>query len=450
MSSNTMNRWGVALLMMVGCGSKLQVDTVAPGMAPEGGLGQPCISHSVVTEVEGTFAQADIGIPAHCSDGLNCRPDGLCAPIPDCPQTTGLCFIRRSGDGGAAGAADVPWDGGEQVTFINGMRVERVEPSVQQLVTNGSILYWAEYGSRDSTGQYQNDGRVMAFDDHKTEIVSNLPGPIGLGITTSHAYIYIDGAAPIGSPVHYQLLRARLLNGKPELVQDELHPSSFVSTSNGAIWDTWDGNLYQMPPDSTAMASIFPASPPLNLRSYPVLVADATTLFVSGVFSVPLAGGTPASLGLFDLPFALKDDVLYGVQSRADVNDPNPGAPRGALLVRAPRTGGTWQPAQALGYGAPFEIRIVGDRYFVASHGLVGPVPGADDPSWRAVDPSLVRVVTGVLGSSAPPTLIIDTKLYPPFYPPTFHEFLWAVTSSAVYWSNDGIAIYSRSLSDLQ
>src|SRR4051794_29904174 len=132
MKFSSCGRWGITLLL-VGCGSRLQVDRTPPGdgsggtggttvlahvggyggqnaaPAGPGSLGERCIKGGTSTDAMGTFAQADIVELDHCNDRLDCGPDGICVALPNCPQASGVCLVRAPdpgvNNGGAGGSA---------------------------------------------------------------------------------------------------------------------------------------------------------------------------------------------------------------------------------------------------------------------------------------------------------------------------------------------------------
>jgi hypothetical protein len=445
MSWNTWGRWGAAMLV-VGCSSKLQVDTSAPAGGTGGGgggasletgpeegeflpgnVGQQCIPSTTLTEAVGTVGQADVLDLAHCAAGLACGSDGVCGAIPDCPQATGICVVSRpnpnsSGTGGAdgnGGNGGSGNNGGMKGSGGDGQAISMPEGGIQGLVADESRVYWVEYGTRDSLGNYANDGALKASDGKTTTTLSSsLRGPVALGLTSSHVYVYVDGAPLLGTTLKPQLVRVPLAGGDPELVQDRAVPLSFASAGERAFWGT-AGNIYTMTSDAAAVPSIFQAG-----IAYPIgLVADDTNLFFvdeagSGqIQSAPLAGGPPTSLGFALYSFFLRDDSIYGFD------------PAEAVLDRAPKAGGSVERVRALGvYGGP---RLVGDRYFWEGSRESG------DTLFTILSASFTSdPISLVLQASGEPSGGSD-------------DSQWAANATAIYWT-DGSAIYSRSLSDLQ
>lgn len=196
-------RW-LAVLVLFGCASKLQVETdpAAPGggsggdsggmggtvgTETRGTLGKACVPGGTANEAIGSVAQADVTRLDRCDDGLTCGPTGTCIVIPDCPQPTGICALYRAqpadnrqeaggfgGIGSGGGSSDVAFP----------------EPPIVALAANETALYWVEYGTRDSLGNYQHDGALKSVPlsgGEVTTVSASLPGPLQLWLTTKDA-----------------------------------------------------------------------------------------------------------------------------------------------------------------------------------------------------------------------------------------------------------------------
>jgi hypothetical protein len=433
MNWNTWGRWGTAMLV-VGCGSKLQVDNVSPPssgagagnleptnfgggggggqVTPDPGagvLGKACLPAGTVTEATGSVAQTDIIELARCSDGSACGPDGLCIAVPDCPQPSGVCVVRQllAGAGGSGGAGSSPPKG----SYAGGSG-EIDKAGVQGLAADDSNLYWVEYGTRDSLGNYQNDGALFSqalSGGTATQITSGLSGPVGLGLTSSHAYVFVDGGALVGSDTHPQLVRVPLAGGAIEAVQDGLS-GSFASVGDVAFWASQD-NVYEQTPEPASTPTVFLADW-IN-----ALTTDGRDLFYlhTTIWRAPLDGSAPQALALNIWPFQPSGDFIYGLESTDNGT--------GMVLDRAPMTGNTFQRARALGAGGFVGgFQIIGDRFFFAS----------------ATDSTRLNITTGSLSSSDPPVRLVEAAV-----PSSIQPLLWVATADTLYWS-DGRAIYAR------
>lgn len=464
MNRNVWGCWTVALVL--GCSSRLQVDHGWPTSGgsggaqagnganggsdtgvmagaggtitepiPPGSYGQPCIPSFTRTEAMGTFGQADVLALAHCAVGLTCSADDLCVPIPDCPQTSGICAVYRSdssataggGAGGASGGAGGVSSGGGHSFGGDGAALALPETGVQALVADDSSVYWVEYGTRDALGNYANDGSLKVYDGAATKTLSSsLTGPVDLALTSRHAYVYVDGAPLLGSSLTPQLLRVPLSGGKAELIQDGITPQSFVGAGNRAFWGRVSvtnggvtGAIYSATADVDAVPSVFVP----NVIVPRNFAADETSLYYNDlggspqIQSAPIAGGPPVSTGVIFSQFVLRGDSIYALDGD--------GA-GGLVLAQAPKAGGPVKHVRPLGDGGG-DLRLVGDRYFWVRSGA---------------DSSRFEIMTASFASSEPVTRLLEATSLP-------DKAVWAVTATALYWF-DGSAIYSRSLADLQ
>ena len=395
----------------------------------QGNLGQACFLGGLLTEADGSPAKAQIRTLPHCDEGFKCVQDE-CVPVPDCPQSTGLCVVRRAalgegnaGSPGASGASNnsVGSGGGGQ-TVYNSVELS----GVTALTASESHVYWVEYGTRDALGNYQHDGALLAYaiaDGTTTVVASALEGPIDVELTTSHAYIYIDGARPLNTPIHSQLLRVPLSGGTAELVQEGARPASFAAAGSKAFWSRnyTEGtpNIYSLESDANAVPTVFVAAYANALAS------DATDLYYlsdQGLMRSPIASAAPVVLGASPGAFVLHDDSIFSLES----------VTAGGLLQRGPKSGGDSLRVRALGSGTPSELQAVGDRYFLSV---------AQSGNWT---PSgfayYAQVLTaGFVGTDPPIRLLERTK------PITSPDQLWVGTASDLYWS-EGRTIYKQPL----
>jgi hypothetical protein len=320
------------------------------------------------------------------------------------------------------------------------------QPAVVALTADDTHLYWVEYGTRDSLGNYRGDGALMsfAFDNGDTkQLAAGLPGPVGLGVTRTHAYAYVDGGPLLGSPIHPQLLRLPLTGGTPELIQDDVEPISFLGVEDQAFWISSDfATIYSLAssagatPNAFFTAKVFVIAP---------LAADATSLYfverewsnssaIDTLESAPLAGGAAQVLGSpFELSFGVKDDALYGIE---EIDNRT-----GLLLTQEPKIGGTRQRVRALGAGGNSTFQIAGSRYFWAST--------PPDDSGRYADYKRISIQTASLANDSPAVLLLETAV--PLEPSPIRvksQAFWVGTPNALYWT-DGNAIYSLSIADL-
>lgn len=407
-----------------------------------GVLGAPCIPGGLVTEADGTPAKTQIKDLPHCADGLSCNADNKCMPTPDCPQAGELCVVRRAalgaGSGGAGGGpATVPGWGGETGSWGgsssyggNGSVVHYAQPNsgVTAMTANESRVYWVEYGTRDALGNYQHDGALLAHspEDGTTSVIaSGMDGPIGVELTTTHAYIYVDGARPNGTPARTQLLRVPLAGGTAELVQEGGLPASFAAAGSRPFWTTESNHpspkIYSLTSDSNPVPTEFLAG-----YSYGLAV-DATDLYYAngsgGLMRAPLTGAAPVAVALSVGDFVLRDDAIFALERISGA---------GQMLSRVPKSGGEYVRVRALGAGDPMRLRSVGDRYFFEAVALTQQGNG-----WPCCER---QVISASFVDSAPPVRLLHRLARP-----SSVDHLWAATAGALYWS-EGLTVYKQPL----
>ena len=404
-----------------------------------GSLGQPCIPGSLVTEAGPAFGQggspvtAQIRTFSHCSEGLSCNADGNCVPAADCPHDGDLCVVRHAAlSANVGGSTESSW--GIPETQSSGRKTSIERNGVMALTASESRLYWVEYGTRDALGDYQHDGALLtyAFDDGTTSVIaSDLDGPIGIEITSTHAYVYVDGAQPLGAPIRAQLLRVPLAGGSAALVQDGALPwsfvggrsSNFVAADGRAFWTTQGtetpAKLYSMTSDSDAIPSVFATEGTI------AMAIDESDLYYStqsALMRSPIAQAAPIAIQNPVTQFVLHQDSIYTVLGfNAD----------GGTLQRVPKSGGGgFEAVRGLGTGMAERLRRVGDRYFFESSPQKLPNTGLGER----------RVLSGSFGNDDPLTQLLQrpNRL-------SSIDHLWVATASALYWS-DGQAIYEQPL----
>ncbi|HYP98658.1 MAG TPA: hypothetical protein VER96_08290 [Polyangiaceae bacterium] len=400
-----------------------------PGPAP-GTLGQPCIPGGLVTEAEGSPAKTQIKNLPRCYEGLSCNSDSKCVPTPDCPQNEALCVVRHATlPAGSGGLPDQGWggassSGGSSPVWSNGGAGQQLyyasdKTGVTAMTASDSRVYWVEYGTRDALGNYQHDGALLAYspDDGTTTVVaSGLEGPTDVAITTTHAYVYVDGARPSGTFIRAQLLRVPLAGGNAELVQDGAIPASFAADGSRAFWSTDytlpNQNIYSMTSDSNAVPTTFVAGDAFKLA------IDGSDLYYkvgSGLMRTPTANAAPVAVNVSVGEYVLHDDSIYTLES---VNG-------GLMLSLAPKTGGETTRVRALGYSYPLKLRRLGDRYFVESQ-------PTGSPSQRQL------LTASFVGTDPPVRLIGPSRGWA-------GDRLWAATATTLYWS-EGRAVYKQPL----
>jgi hypothetical protein len=326
----------------------------------------------------------------------------------------------QNNNGGGSGGASTSYGGEGQTIYYS-----TDENGVTALTASESRVYWVEYGTRDTLGNYQHDGALLAYtiaDGTTTVLASGLEGPIGVELTTSHAYIYVDGGRPLNTPTRSQLLRVPLAGGSTALVQDGARPASFAAAGSRAFWsrhhDAASPGIYSMTSDANAVPSLFVTGYATSLKT------DTTNLYYladQGLMHSPIASAAPVAVGSFYGAFVLHADGIFTVESL------NPGG----LLQRAPKSGGDFLRVRALGSGTPSALSAVGDRYFLNV---------TQSSQWTPWGYGSIRqVLTAGFVSTDPPIRLLERT------PPSNARLRWVGTADALYWS-EGRAIYKQPL----
>ena len=411
-----------------------------------GKIGKTCLPGGLVTEAEGTSAQAAIKTLARCDAGLSCNTQGQCIAAPDCQHSTGNCVLRR------VGVDQSIYEG----LYLPG----RAYTGIVALAASDSHLYWLEYGTRDAHENYLHDGSLLSYsfaDQTMATVATGLEGPIRFGLTTTLAYV---STYEQWTGISH-LLRVGLSDGTVERVQDRRQADAFfqadafyyfATAGSQAFWDLYQENdwgdantgIDTISSDPDAVPTPF-ISPEEARRVY-ALASDGTDLFYvsadRAVTRTPITGATPAvtgaSAGVNGI--ALHDDDIFMLQT-LDNGGPRR-SPSGMLLLRAPKSGGEFQQVRSLGagqvqwqenfYGST--PQVVGDRYFFQVKQWVQTADAQE--GYRSA------VLTATFGDNDPPIRLVEQA---PSSMPRADHFLWVGTENGLYWS-DGRAIYQQPL----
>lgn len=421
----------VSMLVALGCSGRLTVDRNPPeteggeGGAESGILAGPCLPGALQIEAKGSTAEAEVRLPDRCTGALVCSSEQVCVAPPSCADSTDRnCVVDAGTERGA----------------------------VVALTGDDSYLYFLRYGTNDELGNYQNDGALFSFaiaEGTTTTIASGLSGPKELGITSTHAYFWVDGGALLGAPARPQLFRVPLGSGTPELVEGTT-PSrtmstaffgSFVGAGDVAVW-TGEGATYAMAAGRamTPQVLIEPGAWSMVSDGADLLYADCLCSGDSVISRVPVEGGTPEALVSPFFPFAVSGESLYGIESLESVEKVGGSGGlqtiwTGTLLVRAAKSGGQWERMRALGGGGLVtKFQLAGDRYFYEQE-----APEADSYVTHGYE-STATVVVASLTSNDPPVRLLERPNRADWF-----EQAWVGTSDALFWT-DGAKIYSRAI----
>jgi hypothetical protein len=260
--------------------------------------------------------------------------------------SSGIIVEPPIGGAGAGGGGGDPCTSGNGCVYQEGV-------SIRGLTASETTLYWVEYGSKDDLGNYQHDGQLFARDFDSSfvdEIATDLDGPIEVGLTTTHLYVYFDKHWAGGW--HSALARVPLGGGDVEVVMLDAKPLTY-----------WDGPC----PD------LFCEQGPESF-----LGAGSTGYFTmpDGIYAIE-AEQSEASLFVAEgvAPMAASDDSFfyYAPSSWAE-------------LRRMPRTGGD---SEVISPDWFYAIDVLGDSLYSLEdgHGAAG-APGSQQTTYLSQMPA--------------------------------------------------------------
>lgn len=285
---------------------------------------------------------------------------------------------RAVGDGGASVGSSTGGEGGEvdevdDCEKPTGCVFLETTSDVTWVTSDHDTLYWTEYGSHDSLGNYEGNGRVRARtleSDAAWTIAEDLPGPTAVGVTTRDVVVFLDRAEHEGTSS--VIARAPLAGGDVEIVlrDAELWWSSHSFTNEGdAAYFTQDGVVMKLAHDDAK---------PQQIASLNVvfLTVAGGSLYAAGdgVYRVPLDGdGDPKLVSRQDRHgFSASGDYLYGGEDAAD----------GVYLTQMPLAGGAWKRVAPKYRGLyTWLVQIRDDRFAIDLH--------LKDGSWQLWQGSL-------------------------------------------------------------
>lgn len=206
-----------------------------------------------------------------------------------------------AGSGGWAGASvEPPLDAGAGGVANdacadesgNGCIIEYGD-DIRALAVDGTSVYWVTHGTFDALGNYKNDGRLFKRDlsaTTATQLATGLAGPVGIGLTTTHVYVYLDQAWDADGP--YALARIPIAGGSAAVIQRGAQPVNargyacphcFVHSGSAAYFPLSDG-IYEMDSADTAPTRV------TDMLAYSLTTAGQFLYFEGG------AAGTRSDL----------------------------------------------------------------------------------------------------------------------------------------------------------
>jgi hypothetical protein len=321
-----------------------------------------------------------------------------------------------SAGGGATGGADGRCDAGNGCSFEQGS-------NVRALTADDENLYWVEYGTSDELGNYANDGRLLArsFDsDEVRTLATGLEGPVGVAVSTAHAYVLLDSHWDDG--LRSALVRLPLRGGDYETIsldraapRLDTCPQCFVSSGADAYWSAF-GAIYRVT-ESSADASEL-----VSQLSDELAVSDSHLYFpleggglreAGHLWRIPLAGGEMEEVAADARDhYQISGDFVYAIDW--------PGAGVEYYVSRMPKEGGPWtRLVRRTGTGG-YRIQISGELVFHDNF------PQSETAVWEVVQGRLDDL------ESVQPIVELDGE-----------AGSWIGTARGVFWTN-GQGIYRR------
>ena len=237
--------------------------------------------------------------------------------------------------GATAGSASPPQTG---TVFQEGLA------DVKSLATDTTTLYWVEYGSEDSLGNFQNDGRLLArdFDSEDVRVLAeDLPGAVDVVVTGRHAYIYVDQYIEGGGP-RPALFRMTLAGADYALVRvlrvvlnetGNVCLGCVVSVDGAAYFV--DDSIFRMSDEDPTPIRVLEQEGSLQVGS---LAVDETTLYwtqigETGTWQAPLTTGVATRVSTQSRRHLQASGAhLYGIDEEDDSS---------VFLARMPKDGGS-------------------------------------------------------------------------------------------------------------
>ena len=321
------------------------------------------------------------------------------------------------GSGGIAGGGDSgpnigPCNEGDGCVFGEGT-------GIRALAADATHLYWVEYGTSDERGNYNNDGRLLsrAFDSPDVTILAtDLLGPLGVAVTSTHAYAIVDRVWQAGGE-RYAHLRVPLAGGEPQTVYVDLSETTygkcgysgkcFYPYEDAGYWWREDG-IWEVTAASDEAVRI--SEEPLG-----VVGVDETYVYCINVdygphdnvelYRIPRTGGEPEIVtnDAGAVRHAVSGEYVYALDR---------------WLSRMPKTGGRWEALADVAGSGGYDFTFVGDDFFFDAH------------------PGTFSVTRGSLADPAAAAVII----YLPSEPES-----WVGVQGGAYWT-DGSTIYFRAV----
>lgn len=298
------------------------------------------------------------GDPLAGSGGDRYSPPNPCEWPGSCAGSPGN-FAGAPGDyAGAGGSVDTSpgeCDSGKGCLVAQGSEIRGLAADV-------SDLYWVDHGTFDNLGNYDNDGQLLKralVSGTSTVLANGLAGPAGVGLTTTHVFVYLDQVWD-GKP-RYSLARIPRAGGATEIVQLDAAPNGpSGGDCLGCLVNAGD-TLYFPLPTGVYKIAAQDTQPTLfsSLRASSLAISGEYLYLVSAtpkaIWRVPLAGGAAEQLSADPrLNIQVAGGYVYSLDNGGNK----------AYLARMAATGGPWvRLPKARSYSAE-QLQITGDWFF--------------------------------------------------------------------------------------
>ncbi len=326
----------------------------------------------------------------------------------------GSIYVFPPGDAGAGGVANDSCDDENG----NGCIIE-YGADISALAADESAVYWVTHGTVDALGNYQNDGRLFKRESGSTkQLASGLAGPVGLGLTSTHFYVYLDQAWDADG--QYALARIPVGGGSAAIIQRgaqpvnaraDACPNCFVHSGSAAFFPLSDG-IYKMDSADTAPTRI------TDMHAFSLTSAGQFLYFEGGaadadqIWRTPLlsTGSQPERIAATpSAAIQAVGDHLYGVQSGDS-----------SYFTSMPVAGSMWTHLSKLHPGAVHQLDIDDASYFYD-------LEVYDQP---------YRIYTGLVETASNGSLVLSV-------PRKANVKAWVGTAGGLYWT-DGHSLRFR------
>ena len=319
-------------------------------------------------------------------------------------------------DAGAGGVANDACDSANG----NGCIIEYGD-DIRALVADDSNVYWVTHGTTDSLGNYRNDGRLFkrALGGQTAQVIATgLAGPVGIGLTSTHFFVYLDQAWDAQG--QYALARVPITGGDAQTIE---RGARLVDARGGACvhcfahsgstaYFALKRGIFSMNAEAMAMSELTEMQA-LSLAAsgqYLYFEAEDATTSTAQMWRVAVTGSDPERISTQDGSDiqALGYD-LYGIVMGGT-----------SYFASMPLAGGVWTHLAKVSPGAVSQLDLADALYFYDSQVY-------DEP---------YRVYVGNVGEPTSQTAVLSM-------PNKASVKAWVGTATGLYWT-DGHSVRLR------